>query len=260
MDGAGNMSEKYNGCAAKFREHSSKAVYHYCSSHDLNLVLCKSSQVKEIHIMLEALKQLGIFFKYSPKRCRRLEKAVEDVNAGREADAKITNTKFKIFCETRWVEKFTTLHVFDEIYEPLLCCLEAIGLERGWDSKAVTESNWMLKRMTDPTFIVCFQSVLHFYGYFSGLSKKLQGSSLDGLQGYKMVELVKDTLLSARSNDTGYNMVFDKAESMAEIGNVVIALPRRCGRQTERSNVSGDTPKVYFNTLNEQYICHSLIL
>jgi hypothetical protein len=144
MDGAGNMSGKYNGCAAKFREQSSKAVYHYCSSHDLNLVLCKSSQVKEIHIMLEALKQLGIFLKYSPKRCRRLEKAVEDVNAGREAGAKITNTKFKAFCETTWVDKFTTLHVFDEMYEPLLCCLEAIGSERGWDSKAVTESNGLL--------------------------------------------------------------------------------------------------------------------
>lgn len=113
MDSAGNMSGKYNGCAAKFREHSSKAVDHYCSSHDLNLVLCKSSQVKEIHIMQEALKQLGIFFKYSPKRCRCLEK---DVNAGREADAKITNTKLTIFCETRWVEIFTTLHVFDERY------------------------------------------------------------------------------------------------------------------------------------------------
>jgi hypothetical protein len=60
------------------------------------------------------------------------------------------------------------------MYEPLvLCCLEAIGLERGWGSKAVTESNGLLKCMTDPTFIVCFQSVLHFYGYFSGISQKL---------------------------------------------------------------------------------------
>ena len=144
MDGAGNMLGNYNGCAAKFREHSSKAVYHYCSSHDLNLVPCKSSQVNEIHIMLEAFKQLGIFLKYSPKRFRRLEKAVEDVKPGRGADAKITNTKFKAFCETRWVETFTTLHVFDEMHEPLLCCLEAISLERGWDSKAVTESNGLL--------------------------------------------------------------------------------------------------------------------
>ena len=70
------------------------------------------------------------------------------------------------------------------MYEPLLYCLEAIGLERGWDSKAVTASNGLLKCMTDPTFIVCFQSVLHFYGYFSRLSQKLQGSSLDILQGY----------------------------------------------------------------------------
>ena len=151
----------------------------------------------------------------------------------------------------------TTLHVFDEMYEPLLCCLEAIGLERGWDSKAVTGSTGLLKRMTDPTFIVCFQSVLHFYGYFSGLSQKLQGSSLDVLQGHKMVELVKDTLSSARSSDAEYNKIFDKAGSMAEIGNVVIALPRRCGRQTERSNVPGDTPKI---TLKDQFICHSLIL
>ena len=69
---------------------------------------------------------------------------------------------------------------------------------------------------------------------------------MDVLQGYKMVELVKDTLSSTRSNDAEYNKVFDKAESMAEIGNVVIALPKRCGRQTERSNVPGDTPKDYF--------------
>ena len=61
-----------------------------------------------------------------------------------------------------------------------------------------------------------------------------------------MVELVKDTLSSARSNDAEYNKVLEKAESMAGIGNVVIVLPRCCGRQMERSNVPGDTPKVYF--------------
>lgn len=84
--------------------------------------------------------------------------------------------------------------------------------------------------MTDSTSIVCFQSVLHLYGYFSRLVQKLQYRSLDVLQGYKMVELVKDTLSSARSNDAEYNKVFDKAESMAEIRNVVIALPRQGGR------------------------------
>ena len=61
MDGAGNMAGSPAGCAALFTKESPKAVYHYCSSHDLNLALCKSCQVKEVHVMLSTLKLLGIF-------------------------------------------------------------------------------------------------------------------------------------------------------------------------------------------------------
>ena len=78
MDGAGNMSGKTKGFAARFAQLSPRAIYHYCSCHDLNLVLCKSCKLKEVHIMLDSIKQLGIFFKYSPKRSRRLEEAISD--------------------------------------------------------------------------------------------------------------------------------------------------------------------------------------
>ena len=64
MDGAGNMSGKYKGCATLFQNMAPKAMYHYCSSHDLNLVLCKSCEVREVHLMLDSLVQLGIFFRY----------------------------------------------------------------------------------------------------------------------------------------------------------------------------------------------------
>ena len=59
MDGAGNKAERVNGCAALIRQQYPKSVYHYCSSHDLNLALSKSCQVKEVHNMLDSLKQLG---------------------------------------------------------------------------------------------------------------------------------------------------------------------------------------------------------
>ena len=62
MDGAGNMSGKQAGCAARFQLLSPKANYHYYSSYDLNLALCKCCDTKEIHVMLDALKQLGLFF------------------------------------------------------------------------------------------------------------------------------------------------------------------------------------------------------
>ena len=130
MDGAGNMSGKQAGCAAGFQLLSQKANYHYCSSHDFTLALCKCCDVKEIHVMLDALKQLGLFFKYSPKRSRRFEMAFATANTNLQN--KIPKSKFHVFCETRWDEKHTTLRNFNQMYEPMLECLEAIGgLETG---------------------------------------------------------------------------------------------------------------------------------
>lgn len=62
--------------------------------------------------MLDAL---GMFFKYSPKRSRRLELAIEELNSITPKKDQIKKTKFKVFCETRWVEKHTTLNSFDVI-------------------------------------------------------------------------------------------------------------------------------------------------
>jgi hypothetical protein len=90
MDGAGNMAGKQKGSAARFTNQYPRAVYH-----------CKSCNVKEVHVMLCSLKELGIFFKYSPKRSRRLEQAITTVNLDRSEDNKINKTKSKLFCETR---------------------------------------------------------------------------------------------------------------------------------------------------------------
>ena len=115
MDGAGNMAGKQKGSAARFTNQYPRAVYHYCCSHDLNLALRKSCNVKEVHVMLCSLKELGIFFKYSPKRSRRLEQAITTVNLDRSEDDKINKTKSKLFCETRWTEKHETLQDFDDM-------------------------------------------------------------------------------------------------------------------------------------------------
>ena len=51
------------------------------------------------------------------------------------------DTRFGLFCETRWVEKRTTLLDFDLLNKPLLSCLDAIGsLEPNWDVKTKVES------------------------------------------------------------------------------------------------------------------------
>ena len=181
------MAGKQAGCAARFTQQSPRALYHYCSSHDLNLAICKSCSVTEIRSMLDTITQLGVFFKYSPKRSRRLEMAIT---------------------EEMYVE---------EMYAPILACLDVIAsIERNWDSKTSTAAYGLMKSITDHVFIVAFQVVRHFFGYIKGLSTKLQGSTLDVIQGYEMVSSVIEVLKSARVCENEWAGVFQKSSEMAE--------------------------------------------
>ena len=130
----------------------------------------------------------------------------------------ISKSKFTMFCETRWVEKHSTIQDFNIMYEPLLTCLDAIACtEQGWDTKTVGEAYGLMKRITDST---CFQTVLHFFGYTKGLSCKLQGASLDIVKGYEMVTNVTSVFMHARQNEQEYDVVFDKMIAMVDvIGN-----------------------------------------
>jgi len=94
------MAGKQAGCAARFTQQSPRALYHYCSSHDLNLALCKSCNVTEARAMLDTISQLGIFFKYSPKCSRRLEMAISEENQNSDSE-EIARRKVGLFCETR---------------------------------------------------------------------------------------------------------------------------------------------------------------
>ena len=112
FDEDGNMAGIRNGCAANFREVAPRAPYFHCASHDFNLVLCKSCKIPAIHCMLENLKALGVFYKCSPKRTRRLEKAKDSVNQERATPGleHLTKLKIKPVCDMpRSIDDFREL-------------------------------------------------------------------------------------------------------------------------------------------------------
>ena len=135
-DGAGNMSVKLKGCCAQFLKTVPKAVYYHCASHQLNLVLLKTTLISEVQVMLETLLSVGLFFKYSSKRQRQLEKCIERVNES-AGNSKVTKTKVKTMCQTTWVERHTSLQDFDNMYNCALDCLSEIATnsEMNWDPK-----------------------------------------------------------------------------------------------------------------------------
>ena len=78
LDGTGSMARKHAGFASHFFKLSPQASYNYCSNHDLNLALCKGCEVKEVHaVNVRHIETIRHIFRYSLKRSRRLEAAVD---------------------------------------------------------------------------------------------------------------------------------------------------------------------------------------
>ena len=72
--GAASFSGHIKGCAALFHKSLSHARYFHGNNHDLNLALCHSCKdVQEIRNMLGCVTEIGLYFKYSPKRAQLFE-------------------------------------------------------------------------------------------------------------------------------------------------------------------------------------------
>ena len=105
--------------------------------------------------MLNALTSVGLFFKYSPKRQRQLEKSIDEYNTTlKDADETrltVKKTKLETMCQTRWVERHSSMENFD-MYTALCMCLEDIASnnDSAWDGKTVSEVQGLLHLISTP--------------------------------------------------------------------------------------------------------------
>ena len=125
-------------------------------------------------------------------------------------------------------------------------CLRQKQMEMGWKSK--TEAQALFHQIKSPVFIAAFYTAKHLSGFTVGLSRSLQGSTLDVTEAYKRVNVVKDQLKGMRKNaKTAFaSSLYEKIKKMAKKANVKVSIPRTCCRQTLRNNTNARTPAAYF--------------
>ena len=112
-------------------------------------------------------------------------------NERRDCDRKINTTKIKVFCETRWVERYIVLEEVQLLYDPILKTLEKITTEKGWNRKTIDSAHGLLRNITDSAFIAAFSVCSYTLGFTKPLSTMLQGTSMDAIAAYKHIELLK---------------------------------------------------------------------
>nr|XP_054760699.1 52 kDa repressor of the inhibitor of the protein kinase-like [Lytechinus pictus] len=250
-DGAGNMAGRQKGAANQFRENTnnSKAIYFHCASHELNLALSKASKVPEVHNMVCLMQSVGLFFKFSPKRQREFEKAIGKFCENNGSNNERMKSKLKPLCETRWVERHTSFDDLKTLYEPLLNCLDNIESNHNtrWDPKTVTEASGLNANLRNAKFIVPFTACHYIFGFTKGLSRLLQGTTLDIITAYDKVEGVTDELEAIRNDgDAEFSRLFNTSSQMSDVAGVPLSKPRVVGRQSLRSNVDAENVEEYY--------------
>ena len=197
--------------------------------------------------MLGCMTELGLFFKYSPKRTILLESIIEE-NKKRDWKNKIPVQKVKVFCETRWIERHVVLEEVQVMYEPILQTFETTISDKGWDLKTVDSANGLLKNITESTFLVALHVCSYTLGFTKQLHLMLQGTTTDVIETCKQIELARKQLnsLQGKCDEVFNTEVWPKMNALAHIADIEVTTPYRCGRQTKQKNILSATTDEYY--------------
>ncbi|XP_065675831.1 52 kDa repressor of the inhibitor of the protein kinase-like [Hydra vulgaris] len=187
-DGAGAMSGHTKGLSSRVLNLNEKAIYVHCYSHRLNLAICASCN--EEHI----------------KRTAPV--------AGKK--------KLKDVCRTRW-EKVNGLDTFQELFIPLVSCLEEMSLNvnKSFNHSTSPSASSFLKLITGFDFIVALCITRNVFDITLPVTQMLQSKSNDIYDGLNLIRALKDVISSLRSiADQHHQMCYEQALKIAHELNV----------------------------------------
>ena len=173
-DGASLVSGYMNGLSAQILHINEKAIYTHCHSHRLNLVVPASCNIQIVRNVLDQIKELSYFFNYSEPRQKILDTCVENY---------VPNSikkKLKDICCTRWVERITGLDDFEELFIPIVFCLEQMSLnvDRIFNQDTSTKALSYYKLLTSFDFISALVLTRHVLDVTLPVTELLQGPAI----------------------------------------------------------------------------------
>ena len=216
------MTGQQRGCATRFQRLAPKAPYFHCASHDLNLALSKACNISDMQCMLNVIKTVGIFFKYSPKKQVLLKECVESFKRGALENGikAIYLRKVKLLCDTRWVERHASIFDFCTLFRVIIYCLEIITQNddesRKWDRKSITEAHGLLHNMCSSSFLAALNCAQFLFGFTSNVAKLLQSQTMDVIKADTGINPSITKLRNVRSNaEKEFDSIFIKVVEMA---------------------------------------------
>ena len=142
------------------------------------------------------------------------------------------------------------MEVFCSLHQSIVACIENICSDGPhlWSPDSLTDARGLQLAISTCDFI-CALVITNFYlKYRHALTSNLQAESKDIVATIGEVDNVIATLQNARDNiDTYHSRWFATVEKICTgVVGTECFVPRRCSRQTHRSNIPADSPSQYY--------------
>ncbi|XP_014674057.1 PREDICTED: 52 kDa repressor of the inhibitor of the protein kinase-like [Priapulus caudatus] len=256
-DGAAAMSSERIGVQKLIRDDAPKAVYMHCNGHCLNLVIGHACSNTDVRNMIDKLKAVCLYFKYSPKRQGLLEHIITK-NAPGSKRKPLLN-----LCKTRWAERQEAYTHVNDSYPHLVTAFEKIAhrlhsdildddillFRAAWDAKSKQDAVSILASITSFGFIMTFNVVYYSLAHLEVITVKLQKSALDIFKAheFEMVQEFTDYFRMRRNTvDDAMKDMFTTSMQMAGKVDVVPSMPRINAWQINRGNTPAESVDEYY--------------
>ena len=138
---------------------------------------------------------------------------------------------------------------FFELLQALFVTLQVFHPDRGGrNTESSRQTFALLHAIQQYAFTHAFVVARHGLGYIKGITTSLQSRICDVVCAYGEVATVIKTVEEVHRNfDTHHKKWFDEAKALCTVVDAADpALPRICGCQQHRSNISASTPEESF--------------
>ncbi|CAF1174859.1 unnamed protein product [Rotaria sordida] len=244
-DGANVVAGKLGGVQKLIKDIVPRANYFHCSNHSLDLVLAEACTLQLIKMFFGVIKSVINFINASPNRKRILAKAIESTN---------NETKRRHFvklCETRWVDKQTSIIVFKQVFFDVIIALDYLAENGDSETSGLVRSYG--KALTDIDFVIPLIIVNRVFCITKPYAEQFQKPTCDLLKCFQSIEQALTYLAQLIYDDNELNELYNELTKFVELHEIDNCLSRTTSRRYEFvKNYFTDVYRTFINTTIEE--------
>ncbi|KAL4097770.1 hypothetical protein QTP88_022492 [Uroleucon formosanum] len=216
-DGAAYMQGQYSGVRSYIQDKNSQAIYIWCFSHILNLVIVDTCDISTSMRNFFGELQSVISF----MRARKCTAIFKEQQIKVYPDQRVC--RIKIFSTTRWTSHDRAISIIYDRYEAPLIILKELTNSPDRDCSLTAKNLHII--ISPFTFVLNLKLMKKIFCYTTPLSVYLQSPAIDFIQALTMVDNVSKQIKKLRTSHEAENVLNEAKTFASEKGLTESCLP-----------------------------------